>query len=384
MLMKAFAVRSLASLLVLLMACPLFGGRPATHPATARKRLQPHDRARAMVVAEGMPLVHTRQFSAATAEAALDELHRVIGPSFIMLKLNVVAASHEEAEKARRAIEERYRVRGAPPVSTVIGKLPGEAAVGIDAVAATKKEVARPDAAVIPPNTPHAYISGQAEKGATPAEAAAATLQSLKRTLHFLGATPEQVVQARCFLTPMSASGAVKAEFEKAFGKENVPPLVFVEWKSQLPVEIEMITIAAATRGPVPPDRPVLEYLTPPGIKPSPLFARVVKVNGGDTIYIGDVAAADAGTGAEQVTSVFDQLEQTLKQTRSDLRHLVKATYYVSDDDASKQLNVLRPMYYDPARPPAASKAMVPAVGAKDRSISIDMIAVRPTPAVKP
>jgi hypothetical protein len=63
----------------------------------------------------------------------------------------------------------------------------------------------------------------------------------------------------------------------------------------------------------------------------------------------------------------------------------VKATYYVSDDDASKQLNVIRPKFYDPQRPPAASKAIVPAVGVSERSITIDMIAVPATqPAIKP
>jgi hypothetical protein len=65
------------------------------------------------------------------------------------------------------------------------------------------------------------------------------------------------------------------------------------------------------------------------------------------------------------------------------MRHLVKATYYVSDEDASKQLNALRSKYYDPRRPPAASKAMVPGIGVAQRSISIDMIAIpstQPTP----
>lgn len=66
-----------------------------------------------------------------------------------------------------------------------------------------------------------------------------------------------------------------------------------------------------------------------------------------------------------------------MKRTGSDVRHLVKATYYVSDDGASKPLNVIRQKYYDPKRPPAASKATVPAVGVPDRSIAIDMIAVR-------
>ena len=67
-----------------------------------------------------------------------------------------------------------------------------------------------------------------------------------------------------------------------------------------------------------------------------------------------------------------------------DFRHLVKATYYVSDDPASRALNELRPRHYDPARPPAASKAMVAGVGAPGRAITLDMIAVSTKTAEHP
>ena len=73
--------------------------------------------------------------------------------------------------------------------------------------------------------------------------------------------------------------------------------------------------------------------------------------------------------------SIFSQLENILSETGSDLRHLAKATYYVSDADPSAQLNKLRPEYYDPERPPAASKVMVSGVGHPQRGITIDMIA---------
>jgi enamine deaminase RidA (YjgF/YER057c/UK114 family) len=354
---------------LLILAAALFAPTAAlaATPPTAEPRP-------AIVVAHAkLPLAHTAQFTADTAEGALLHVERVVGPEALLLKLNVVAVSPEAAEIARTTIRERYRARNVPPVTVVIGALPNEAAIGIDAIAASKREFSRSEAATLPPGAARVYISGQAEKGATPAEAAAATIASLKETLAFAGSSPEQVVQAKCFLTPMSASASVVKEFEKAFGKHNVPPLVFVEWKSELPIEIELIAAAP----PAPADAPVVEYLTPPGKTASPLFARVVKVNCGDTVYIGEIAGADPGSGAEQVTSIFGQLREAVHQARSDMRHLVKATYYVSDHDASKQLNVIRPKLYDPERPPAASKAMVPAVGVPNRSITIDMIATR-------
>jgi enamine deaminase RidA (YjgF/YER057c/UK114 family) len=169
----------------------------------------------------------------------------------------------------------------------------------------------------------------------------------------------------------MSAAPDVMDEFAKVFGKQRLP-LVFVEWMSDLPIEIELIAAAPLAGG----DVPAIQYLTPEGMKGSPLFARVVRINRGDVLYTPGLYAEKPGTGEEQVRSIYDQLQRILKDSGGDLKHLAKATYYVSDDDASKQLNVLRPNYYDPQRPPAASKAMVPGVGMKDRSIEIDMIGI--------
>jgi enamine deaminase RidA (YjgF/YER057c/UK114 family) len=65
-----------------------------------------------------------------------------------------------------------------------------------------------------------------------------------------------------------------------------------------------------------------------------------------------------------------------LGQTGSDLRHLAKATYYVSDEQTSRALNELRPEYFEEGRAPAASKAMVSGTGMDGRAITMDMIAV--------
>ncbi|MEZ6076555.1 MAG: hypothetical protein R3C56_13120 [Pirellulaceae bacterium] len=70
------------------------------------------------------------------------------------------------------------------------------------------------------------------------------------------------------------------------------------------------------------------------------------------------LVATAAGDGASQVISIYEQLDSVLEQCGSDFEHLVKATYYVSDGDASEQLNKLRPNYYNCAalrRPPRPS-----------------------------
>ena len=56
--------------------------------------------------------------------------------------------------------------------------------------------------------------------------------------------------------------------------------------------------------------------------------------------------------------------------------HLVKATYYVNDDDLNKWHNTVRPDYFSPRRPPAASKASVSGVGRAGHGIAMDFIVV--------
>jgi hypothetical protein len=56
--------------------------------------------------------------------------------------------------------------------------------------------------------------------------------------------------------------------------------------------------------------------------------------------------------------------------------HLVKATYFVSDEALSREHNVVRPEYFSPRRPPAASKATVRGVGLPGHGISMDFIVV--------
>ena len=74
--------------------------------------------------------------------------------------------------------------------------------------------------------------------------------------------------------------------------------------------------------------------------------------------------------------NIFRTLDQLLGKCGSDLNHLAKATYYVTTGAASDGLNAVRPEFYDPSYPPAASKASVAGTGWSERSVIVDMIAV--------
>ena len=93
-------------------------------------------------------------------------------------------------------------------------------------------------------------------------------------------------------------------------------------------------------------------------------------------IYISGLFARKAGRGEDQVRDLFAQLQIILDQTGSDMLHLAKASYFVCDADASRGFDVMRPIAFDPLRPPAASLVMVHGVGKAGRTLTMDMIAV--------
>lgn len=350
----------------------------------------------AVVVDGSLALVHTTQLLpvdnqgavvhagrlAEQTEAVLDRLEATLGAAHSgldqLIKVNVYLAKGEDLAPFRAAFARRMDETGRPAVSHVVGNLADpNALVALDAVAAAPKgqaiqRNASKGFAVLPVG-PRVYISGQAEPDEHLGRATAKTLKGLDDTLKFLAMDRTRVVQLKAFVQPMTSLAEVKREIATFFGEGAVPPLVFVEWSSgkTVPIEIELI-VAGGTKG----TGTTLEFLTPPELKPSPVFSRVARVNSGPLIYVSGLTGPAGLDGKAQTEAIFGQLRRILSQAGSDFRHMAKATYYVSDDPASRALNDLRPKFYDPARPPAASKAVVVGVGLPGRTITLDMIAV--------
>ena len=108
----------------------------------------------------------------------------------------------------------------------------------------------------------------------------------------------------------------------------------------------------------------------------SPVYSRIVRYSDLETIYVSTLHGT--GDGEKQIRDVFASLSGLLEKTGSNLKHLVKGTYYVTDADTSKAFGAIRTEIYDPKRPPAASKARVGSVGVEGKKIAVDMIAVTP------
>ena len=329
---------------------------------------------------------------------ALNQLDAVLkegGSSLVeSVKLNVYVPNEIYAEAAAYEIQNRFDGWPLPAVSFVATQLPvPHARIAFDAVAPTKQpshevrrwmstaqsSTGRPilegkTSGAILPAGPRVYISGQAEKG-TLLTATRKTMAELMKTLEHLGLSSRDVVQLKAFVTSIKAAPVVMKEIAAAFPGETSPPIILVEWQSSLPIEIELIAASPVPKE--PQDAPPLEFITPPWMKASPVFCRVVRVNHPATIFIsGLYGATDSPDSVEEVRDLYGSLRRIAEASGSDLKHLAKATYYVSTDEVSNQLNVVRPEFYDPERPPSASKAKVRGTGRTGRTITLDMIAV--------
>ena len=356
----------------------------------------------AAVLVEDRPLMHTTQLlptddagkAVGDARAQMDRLLarmetvlKEAGSDLDQVaKLNFYVVNEEAAGALWQKLAKRFATERRPAASLVVTPLPDGALVAVDAVAVAKEEVSEvrrfPHSAVLPPGA-RLYVSGQAEPG-TLREATRKTLASLSATLKHCGRSDVDIVELKCFLQPMLSVAEVREELEAYFGKDKVPPVSLVEWQSASPIEIELVAWGGkANEGPAE----VLEFITPPGMKASPLFSRVARINRGGTIFFSDLYGAAGSSAEEQLKGPFDSLKLLLEMTGSDLKHLAKATYYVADDEVSQAHNAIRPKYYDPARPPAASKARVAGTGRPGSRYAMDMIAVpssRGTPTSGP
>jgi enamine deaminase RidA (YjgF/YER057c/UK114 family) len=285
-------------------------------------------------------------------------------------------------------VKQRFPADARPAISLVETALihPG-ALVAADAIAARSEpavlagivqysspvfgDSGRAHAAVLPVG-PRVYISGQAAREGDVRQATFSALALLRENLEFLGLRLADTVQVKSFLKPISAASSVEKYIHEFFGGK-APPLVFVEWSNAERIEIELIA-AGTPRPPGSFPEPV-EYLTPPGEVASPVFCRVVRMNQPTTIYFSSLYGQGTGDESDQIRSAFDRLSSAAGRAGTDLRHLVKATYYVTTDDVGRQLTDIRKDLYDPKRPPSASKATVAGVGVEGRVFTMDMIA---------
>jgi enamine deaminase RidA (YjgF/YER057c/UK114 family) len=358
-------------------------------------------RAAAVVVEQGA-LVHSTLLSPldsqmrlrgagdAYAQAAyvlgtLDTALRAAGTGLDRLvRLHVYVADASVTPAIDRLLAERFGGPTQPAVTIVESRMPHAGVlVAMDAIAATPRQATagtseRISVAGLPPTVgggahvavqpdgPFVIVSGRAAPGEFDA-AVRATMEQLRGDLAGVGLGLDHVVQVKAFLGDMGKADQLQRLVAGTF-QGTAPPQVVTEWRdASLPVEIEAVATApGATPG---ADR--VSFVEPILSR----YSRVARVLAGRPVFISGLTGAPAEPAA-QVRDVFAQLQRLLASAGSDMRHLVKATYYVSDQAADQEINTIRPSVYDAARPPAASKISVQGTGRAGKSAVIDMIAV--------
>ncbi len=321
-------------------------------------------------------------------EAVFDLLDKVLQAAQAsretVVKLNVYVARDDVTAGVRAEINRRFG-QNLPAVAYVRGTLSQKGALlALDAVAVSASNSGKTELVQLPgihsvpggchytilPAGRKAYVSGLAGEG-TMREATESVLKQLWNTLNFLEAKPEQIAQFKVFINPMTDQKVVVDAIKQRFPEGGVPVVHLVEWTTSVPVEIEMIVGLPKAEG-----LPVVEYLTPPGAKASPVFSRVVRVNGGQEVYLSGLYGEPNSMGEAQLAAIFLEMKRLVETAGSDFRHMVKATYYVASDVTNRRLTSIRTEQFDPARAPAASKAAVLGTGLTGRMVTLDMIAV--------
>lgn len=250
--------------------------------------------------------------------------------------------------------------------------------MALDAVATTVSDEERvrvtPEGGAVLPAGAKVFLSGLVERGDGMVAGVGRTMDGLGAMLHHLGLGWADVVQVKVFLQPYAERALAEREIAVRFAVGRVPPIVWVEWIQNQPVEIELVASGRALA--VAPSEP-LSFPDFPGRTRSPRYSHAAVVAAGTPlIFLDGLTPPPELPAREQWKQIFGGLGHTLFDAGSGFRYLVKATYYTSDPEARRVLNEIRAVYYDPARPPAASAIGVRSVGRDGTVVNVDLIAV--------
>ncbi len=330
--------------------------------------------------AQVMALDLTRDAATQAAEAAgrlLSDVAAAGGSTATVARINLYVAGPADIAAVERAVMARFG-EARPTMTVVVTSLPEPGArVALDAVASVTGEAARvrvvAGGAVLPAGA-KVFLSGLVERGNGMVEGVGRTMDGLGAMLNHLGLGWADVVQVKAFIQPYAERAIAEREIAARFAGGSVPPIVWVEWTQNQPAEIELVA-SGRTLTPAPAE--ALSFPDFPGRSRSARYSHAAVVAAGTPlIFLDGLLPPSDVAPRDQWKPVFAQLGTTLFEAGSGFRYLVKATYYTSDAEARRVLNDIRAVYYDPARPPAASAIGVRHVGREGAAVNLDLIAV--------
>lgn len=116
----------------------------------------------------------------------------------------------------------------------------------------------------------------------------------------------------------------------------------------------------------------------PPWMNQPQTYARIAEAHGGPMVYVSGLYGSAGEPPYSQLRTTYRTLERLLGEAGTDFNHLVKSTYYVTNEETDAALNEIRTEYYDPERAPTSSKMPVRGTGLAGTSVTFDMIGVVP------
>lgn len=132
-----------------------------------------------------------------------------------------------------------------------------------------------------------------------------------------------------------------------------------------------------------PPDH--VQFLSPATLAPTPGYSQIVKVTGGQTIYLAGQVALDAsrnlvgrGDFGAQAQQVFENLKTALAAVGADFSHVVKLNFYLLDRSNLPALREVRDRYINLDAPPASTLVVVRSLAQEDFLLEVEAIASLP------
>jgi enamine deaminase RidA (YjgF/YER057c/UK114 family) len=132
-----------------------------------------------------------------------------------------------------------------------------------------------------------------------------------------------------------------------------------------------------------PPDH--IQFLMPEALAATPGYTQVVKVTGGQTVYIAGQVALDSsrnlvgqGNFRAQAQQVFENIKAALVAVGADFSHVVKLNIYMVDRSHLPILREVRDLYVNTQAPPANTLVEVRGLAQEEFLLEIEAIASLP------
>lgn len=128
-----------------------------------------------------------------------------------------------------------------------------------------------------------------------------------------------------------------------------------------------------------------IQFLMPATLAPTPGYTQVVKVTGGQTIYLSGQVAIDAsrnlvgrGDFRAQARQVFENIKAALASVGANFSHVVKLNMYVVDRSHLPILREIRDLYVNTQALPASTLVEVRSLAQEEFLLEIEAIASLP------